>query len=1052
MPDWRNKNRPWALACEIDLIIDLDTAPGPLDGRMQSGIRASGAIRVNPDDEDLEATWQLDLVATVLVTGAVTYVGTLALSVVLGGASSASGSWSITTSLTGGANVGSLVVAIPCQLIAREQGIPVDAGKTWEAPPRTKLSSVLERTPGEGYSATLTLLGHSVTATHSPAGAAPLPDILQTDGQVWATRGYTNLADPAPGATSIQQSVRLVNDLGGSSVAGTHSHYATTGAVADAWSQPGASNGLELSAENSGFAGAVEASGTLTMRPDRPIVLDLALRALSAPYPDGLSVSCDGMHDTGSVVLPASGGALSHTYTQKKASGNGRASVGGITVGGGTIYTPTASDTDSYAIDTRAPVKCLLTGSTLSAMGDDTRQTDIHLLGWRYTALRLSQVASLTLDDGTSLTPSGAAWGGSWAGTGGASVSVSSGAIRISGGTGATRSFGHAVSLSGLPTLRVRVKADADDAPITVQIGGKVWQRTLGTAGTYTDLDIDLSAEDNGGDVSSADTRWPIDADDGLTVDEQSYFGIWRTSAIAITGLDSGMVYDIDALTLRRDHATRLDFLPAFYRGRAQHDPVDNIDEDWPVKQREDYTVSESDTTTETWARRSVLARTRGVQTLEQASDLLQRTTGGMSGVTTMTNLVASIGDLADGINDTGPLGAILNPGWSATKLIEPDASCPTTPDLTLCRLTTDAPAAELMGAGLYWDGSGVGWRWFDDLSIAAGATDLDVPAHFIFVELTDWVPDGDLFGHHPGADLPAQTIWLRGGAILRAGGHGEALDGEGRLDGPAQTGGKDKVNLALGGSARGTGDISADGVWRIDPPGPFAQTKFTNTLGWSTLVSSGYGYGRTYRRAVFRAPESEEAIDPFRPIAIDSPRGWLHVGSGKRVRTYHAFAPGSPPVFASIEHPVTDWIRLATDERAGGMLTLLGAVSGGGAKVFRSWDGGQTIEEVLAVATLGSSGIEMDSERGWLVLLYDDGSSSVPGTIKRRLSRDYGTTWESAVAIDVGGSGVTGRVLDLSQDGRGGGVLVMSAEYGGSTKILLSWDIGKTWSVSLTT
>lgn len=859
MPDWRNKDRPWAFACEIDLAIDLDVAPGPLDGRMQTGIHAHGAIRINPDDEDLEATWRLDLTATVQVSGAVAYVGTLQLDIVVGGALSDSGSWPITTDLTGGANVGSLVVAIPCQLIAREEGIPVEAGDTWEAPPRTKLSSLLSRTPGESYTATLTLLEQSVSVTHTPGSAAPLPDIIETDGQVWATRSYTNLADPPPGATSIQQSVRLVNDLGGSSVTGTHSHYATTGAVADAWSQPGASNGLELAAENSGFAGAVEASGSLTMRPDRPIVVDLALRALSAPYPDGLNVICDGMHDSGTVSLPVSGGELNHSYTQKSASGNGRASVGGITVGGGTIYTPTASDTDSYATDTRAPVRFAITTGSLIAMGDETRETDIHLLGWLYTALRLSQVASLTIDDGTSLTPSGAAWGGSWTGSGGASVSVASGAIRIAGGTGAVRAFSHAISLSGLPTLRVRVKADADDAPIRIQIGSKTWSRTLGLAGVYVDLDLDLSGEDNGGGVSSADTRWPVDVDDGLAKDEQSYFGIWRANEITVTGLDSGMVYDIDSLTLRRDHATLLDFLPAFYRGRAENDPVDSIDEDWPVKQREDYTVSESGTETKTWIRRSILARTRGVQTLEQGSDLLQRTTGGMSGVQTITNIVASIGDIADSVNETGPLGAVINPGWSATKLVEPDVSCPTTPDLALCRLTTDAPVAELMGAGLLWDGSGLGWRWFDDLSIASGATDLDVPAHFVFVELFDWVSDGDLFGHHPGADTPAQTIWLRGGAILRAAGHGEVLSGEGRLDGPAQSGGLDEVALTLSGSARGEGAITDDGIWRIDPPGPFAQTKAGNELTWGTRVSSGTGFGRTYRRAVFRDTDDEE-------------------------------------------------------------------------------------------------------------------------------------------------------------------------------------------------
>lgn len=848
MSDWLIGTRDWSVSCDIAL--DIDHAPVAGDARMQSMVHAEGLITVGGGSG--YATWVYDGLVTINAAGVITsFIGSIDLTVSLWG-TIGSGSWAISTN---GGSTGTFDVDIPGLHVARETSALV-AGDVFDAPNPTDLETLIVRDTTRTGSASLTLFGHTVTtgAVTPPSGDQDVT--VSGDGQVWASRLYIAFVDPGPGTTIVDQAITMHSDIGGSSVTGCSANYSTSSIEAAANSTPALSpvdpvidQRVEAVIPASGISEVGEASSSIVFKADRPVVLDIKVMALKLAYPDALSATVTGMDASGSETLSLAAGAASDSFTQQSASGTARASIGTVA---GAVYTPALWDDCSYTTQTYNPVSVKQTTASLSAAGDDIRLTRCRMRCWRYSPLSLAHADSVTVDAGTSLAPTGD-WEGSWAGTGGASVSIVSGAVQVTGGTGVTRSFTDPVSLSGYPTLRIRAKSSAASEVLTVTIGSKRWEiTTSATPGTYTDMDIDLSAELNGPLVSAADAHWPIEATDHLALTEKDYFGVWRASSIAITGMDSGETYDIDAISIRRDHTTYLDFLPVFYRGVASGSPISGIDEDWPVKQREDYTVSESGTFTETWARRFLLARTRGQQTLEKADALLQRTTGGGTGTVTLTHMIQSIDDLADSVNEVNADGTILNPGWTATKLIVPVAACATDPipSLSLCRLSVDAPATELCGGGAIWDGSA--WLWFDNYTIAAGAGATTILAALLADRITSWIPDGDLFDNHAGVDV-AHTLYLKAGAMLRAAGHGEVLasDHE-RYDGPAAAAPLQNVNLSVGGSSRGNGIISSDGIWRIEDTGPYAKTQMTNRLAWSSWSSDATGYARHYRRVVF--------------------------------------------------------------------------------------------------------------------------------------------------------------------------------------------------------
>ena len=101
---------------------------------------------------------------------------------------------------------------------------------------------------------------------------------------------------------------------------------------------------------------------------------------------------------------------------------------------------------------------------------------------------------------------------------------------------------------------------------------------------------------------------------------------------------------------------------------------------------------------------------------------------------------------------------------------------------------------------------------------------------------------------------------------------------------------------------------------------------------------------------------------------------------------------------------------------------------------------------------TAGTAGFEADTNRGILILIYDDGTTAAPGNIKYRISRDLGGTWSTAANCTINSvSPQAGKVLDTSYDPRLGGMLYAIFDIGGTKKVCRSTDSGVTWEVVLT-
>lgn len=191
----------------------------------------------------------------------------------------------------------------------------------------------------------------------------------------------------------------------------------------------------------------------------------------------------------------------------------------------------------------------------------NTQNGALPLHGPQWAAIQLDKTLAATVDDGTSLTPSGL-WAGVWSGTGGASVSVASGAIKATGssGKGIKRTITGGGSLGGYSRLKVRLKCSAASHSVTVRLGDPVteggtiyspqsWQVTTGAANTATDLYIDLGAQTDS-------PMWPASVwDVGYRIASPAWYrylwwGAGLTTPLYIEGLGAGdyEVEDVEAL------------------------------------------------------------------------------------------------------------------------------------------------------------------------------------------------------------------------------------------------------------------------------------------------------------------------------------------------------------------------------------------------------------------------------------------------------------------------------------------------------------------------
>ena len=175
--------------------------------------------------------------------------------------------------------------------------------------------------------------------------------------------------------------------------------------------------------------------------------------------------------------------------------------------------------------------------------------------GPRWDAVEIAWVAAQTIDDGTSLSPTGD-YSGAWTADNGGSVSVVSGAIHLTGASGKTlyRTF-TAGSFHAYSRLRLKLKASAAAHTITVRFGAditinsvtykaKSWSVTTGTAGAFTDLFIDLGGETDGPNYGiQGQTTFVFGGAYG-----SPYFGTSRAT-IFLIGLGAGS-YDIEEMEL----------------------------------------------------------------------------------------------------------------------------------------------------------------------------------------------------------------------------------------------------------------------------------------------------------------------------------------------------------------------------------------------------------------------------------------------------------------------------------------------------------------------
>jgi hypothetical protein len=641
-------------------------------------------------------------------------------------------------------------------------------------------------------------------------------------------------------------------------------------------------------------------------------------------------------------------------------------------------------DTKSDSVAEFGPVSCWLDTGRLSELGEDTGMWRVLQRGFPYAALTLSHAASYahTLTSASQTGPSDL-----------------------------VKTLSPALYLQTYRYLRVRVKASTGGSAFSVKIGSKEWTKdrfgaALSAGTSYAWFELDLCSPTNATEASdTTDTIWPTPTVDGV------YWGVTKISEFRLTGLAGGVTYDLAAngLELKRVEptdgvCTRSEWCPA-----------------WPGWIQSHEAEISGDTTTTVYYRRFVLGVSNGRQALELV-DMVKTVTSSTLGGTTTTYSIRPISALKGDV-ETLDSGEMVWPGWSVAYASGVDTVDGAAGSEVLHGwLNRNRPMVWLFGGGaLYRDGA-----W--DYGFHVDTDDAPTIYAQSLVDCVEWIGGtGDVFGH---ASSPTTegAIDLRAAVILRGGGHGIVLGSD---DLPAST--KLVTVREVGGSGAtfGTGTSDDQGRYRTGlnyAPG-FKSAEAQAEGGASAAIVALQPRKRT------RAALTVAAAVAYRCLAVDSPRAWLHVGEGKRIKTYHINAWAL--AFESAEYAIDEWRRLRCDPRRG-CLVMVGK-RGASFKVFVSDDGGLTASEVLSV-TATSMVVEIESERGLQVVLWENG-----GAVQRQESTDGGATWSSASAVSYAGGNLTGTLRDIARDARNGN-LVLVVE----SMVLESFDSGASWALRL--
>jgi len=568
---------------------------------------------------------------------------------------------------------------------------------------------------------------------------------------------------------------------------------------------------------------------------------------------------------------------------------------------------------------------------------------------WQWEALALSHDATTLVDDGSALTVTGGQFDGVWSATAGGSVSVVSGAVKLTGSAGKTlkRTFVDTSTtrmgwMQGYPCLRIKMRCSAAAHTITVEItepsNGKIlkedgtgyepkkWSVQTGAAATWTDIYLDLSSEHNGQPYSTWNNR---QSGGGDAASFSAHFGGVVASLIELTGLGAGD-YEIDELEL-------LDRAVAPGASATNYVHLQAIPS-------------------------GLLGQ--GICAGQGTVEITAPSTGGL--ITIPTRLSPTAGEIAAG------QGLNRQPGWgmvdssprtgTVTVVSEPD---PFLGGLNVLvydtysdRLCSDMPALWAGGQG-YLHGAG-GWSpLFDGGALDMTSPPVAIPAQWSVASFSwEWgeaLDDlDDAFGFV--AILPAGGVWgrmLQAPAAASVSAYRPAMSGNATA---TEIGGSGSDTEAIGAGSgfyalAGYGD---EGLASSFPPKQWTITAAGSSQSPKPSRNMSIGTGRTRLVLVEgQAVGGDEGLDLAQSFSGRLARVWEESG--------------------------TIWLELR--QQAGG-----------------AW------ERKTTSITGSEPSVEYDTTSGALLLVY------VSSGIKQRVSTDEGGAW--AVATTISASGAHPRVI----------------------------------------
>jgi hypothetical protein len=547
-------------------------------------------------------------------------------------------------------------------------------------------------------------------------------------------------------------------------------------------------------------------------------------------------------------------GSFTDTVTQKQCvqsvSGDVAESIDEV------FDSDTCSDSDS--IDTYSPLAATIRSSSLVTNGDDPEATRLLIRGKSWGAMSFHQFTQTDIDNCSALTVSTGDYQGAWSISGSGSISAGSGHITFSGaGETVTRTFtpfrGY---FANYRWLMLRIQADAASKDLTITINGKEWTVTTdATPSTWKYVYIDLCLPKNGvSDTDGTNTRWPEDADGYPT--EGPYFGVGSTDQMTITGLESGVTYIIDGMSLNMgDQSARTN---SINYGYTDTDLVSGLGYWWSEKP--DSVVSESGTTTTFYTRRFFhsLPEECG-QAVDEPAFKKQVTVGGFTGVTTVTYSHLSILSLINRLNHR------RYPGMVATDLqAMPTPSGDVHPPATSEYFNSDLPAVYLGGGGLLAQNADSGNidpnNWFraqtgiDHVGgwVASAWVEglVSMTGQPLYDSVGEWFSGcGDLFEHRNVGATDTGALLLRVATMIR--GYGRGIVADNTYTPMAG----ETVDLIQSAVNRGTStsyvDASGEGGEYITLL-PFAQAVKASTLEHDTQSIGFTAYTKLRQRGVF--------------------------------------------------------------------------------------------------------------------------------------------------------------------------------------------------------